>query len=210
MTRSVLAAVLGAAIIAGAAGASGGPSLLDPSSLNATAPATFNARFTTTHGTFVVQVTRSWAPKGADRFYNLVLNHFYDNQPLFRVLPGFVAQWGISSVPAIAKVWRFAYIKDDPRTHNDAKGTLDFANAGANTRTTQVFVNLAGNHILSHYPGFAPIGTITSGFSVFKHLYHGYGEDPSNHQFEITKKGGRWVHKHYPKLDWIKRARIVP
>jgi peptidyl-prolyl cis-trans isomerase A (cyclophilin A) len=211
MTRSVIAAVLAAAIISGAASASGGPSLLDPSSLNARAPATFSARFKTTKGSFVVKVKRSWAPKGADRFYNLVLNHFYDNQPLFRVLPGFVVQWGISGVPAIAKAWQFAYIKDDPKTHHDAKATIEFANAGANTRTTQVFVNLVSNYrVLKGYPGFSPFGTITSGFaSVLKQLYHGYGEGPSNNQALLTKLGAPWVHKRYPKLDWIKTARLV-
>jgi peptidyl-prolyl cis-trans isomerase A (cyclophilin A) len=210
MTRSVIAAVLTAAIICGAAIASGGPSLLDPSSLNATAPATFSARFKTTQGSFVVKVTRSWAPRGADRFYNLVLNHFYDNQPLFLVLPGVRAQWGISGVPAIAKAWQFAYIKDDPKKHADAKGTIEFANAGADTRTTQVFVNLHANDpSLKGHPGFSPFGTVTSGFGVFKRLYHGYGEGPSDNQALITAHGAPWVHKHYPKLDWIKTARLV-
>ncbi len=209
MKRSVFAAVLAAAIAVGAAGASGGPSLLNPSSLHAKAPSTFSARFTTTKGSFVVKVTRSWAPKGADRFYNLVLNHFYDNQPLFRVVPGFVVQWGISGKPAIAKAWRYAYLKDDPVTHHNAKGTITFATAGTNTRTTQVFVNLVANKQLDSYPYFAPFGTITSGFSVFTHLYHGYGEGPSNNQARITKDGASWVRRNYPKLDWIKTARLV-
>ena len=208
MKRSVLAAALAAAIAVGAAAASGGPSLTDPSSLHAKAPATFSAKFTTTKGSFVVKVTRSWAPKGADRFYNLVLNHFYDNQPLFRVIPGFAVQWGISGTPAIAKVWQHARLKDDPRTHNDAKGTIEFANAGANTRTTQVFVNLVANN-LQRYPGFSPFGTVTSGFSVLTHLYNRYGEGPSNNQAAITRYGALWVRKNYPKLDWIKTARLV-
>src|SRR5690348_12410004 len=116
MRRAVLAAALAAAIISGVATASGGPSLLHPASLHAKAPKTFSARFKTTKGTFVVKVTRSWAPRGADRFYNLVRNHFYDNQPLFRVVSGFVVQWGISMKPPIAKAWKHATIKDDPRT----------------------------------------------------------------------------------------------
>ena len=206
MTRSVLAAVLAAAIISGVAAASGGPSLLHPSSLHKKAPATFSARFKTTKGTFVVKVTRSWAPKGADRFYNLVYYHFYDNQPLFRVRPGFVVQWGISMSPPIAKAWQNATIKDDPVTHSNVKGTITFATAGKNTRTTQVFVNVGANSGLNSQ-GFSPFGTITSGLSVFAHLYHGYGDGPP--QNYMTAYGEHWVRKNYPKLDWITTARIV-
>ena len=209
MTRSVFAAVLAAGLVAGCAAASGGPSLLHPASLHAKAPATFSARFNTTKGPFVVKVSRNWAPKGADRFYNLVKNHFYDNQAIFRVLPGFVAQWGISGKPAIAKAWQNANIKDDPVTHSNLTGTITFANAGNNSRTTQVFVNLGDNTQLDSYPGhFAPFGKITSGLSVVKHLYHGYGENASAKQAQITQYGASWVHKHFPRLDWIKTARL--
>jgi len=207
--RSVIAAVLAAAIAVGVAAASGGPSLLHPSSLHKKAPAVFKAKFRTTKGSFVVTVHRKWAPKGADRFYNLVYYHFYDNQPLFRVVPGFVVQWGISGKPAIAKAWQNATLKDDPETHSNVKGTITFATAGKNTRTTQVFVNLVANTFLDGYHWFAPFGTITSGFSVFSKLYHGYKEKASNQQAEITNYGASWVRKHYPKLDWIKTARIV-
>jgi peptidyl-prolyl cis-trans isomerase A (cyclophilin A) len=207
MTRWVIAAVLAAAIVAGGALASGGPSLLHPASLHAKAPATFSAKFKTTQGAFVVTVTRKWAPRGADRFYNLVRNHFYDNQPIFRVKVGFV-QWGISGKPAIAKAWQNAAIKDDPVKRSNTKPTITFATAGKNTRTTQVFVNLVSNASLDSQ-GFAPFGTVTSGFSVFKHLYHRYGESPSNAQAYITNYGASWVHKNYPKLDWIKTARLV-
>ena len=215
MTRAALAAVLAAAIISGVAAASGGPSLLNPASLHAKAPATFKARFTTTKGPFVVKVTRSWAPKGADRFYNLIKNRFYDNQPLFRVVlkpVPFVVQWGISGNPAIAKAWQYAHLKDDPVTHSNAKGTITFANAGKNTRTTQVFVNLVSNTFLDNtkrYPGFAPFGVIKSGFSVFKHLYAGYGEGPTQYQSSLTRYGEKWVRRWYPKLDWIKTARLA-
>jgi peptidyl-prolyl cis-trans isomerase A (cyclophilin A) len=202
MTRPVIAAVLAAAIISGAATACGG------SSHGGQTPATFSARFTTTKGPFVVTVTRSWAPIGADRFYNLVRDHFYDNQPLFRVLPGFVVQWGISGKPAVTKVWQNANIKDDRVTQSNTKGTITFATSGADSRTTQVFVNLAPNASLDNM-GFAPFGTITSGFSVLKRLYSGYGESASNNQAQITNNGAAWVHKNYPKLDWIKTARLV-
>jgi peptidyl-prolyl cis-trans isomerase A (cyclophilin A) len=209
MTKAVLAAVLAAALISGVAAASGGPSLLHPASLHARAPATFSARFTTTKGAFVVKVTRRWAPRGADRFYNLVKNHFYDNQPIFRVVRGFVAQWGISGKPAIAKVWQYANIKDDPVKHHNTKGTITFASRMTrNSRTTQVFVNLVSNPRLD--PDFAPFGTVTSGFSVFKLLYHGKQSKEANlNQEGITYYGAAWVHKHFPKLDWIKNARLV-
>lgn len=202
MTRSIIAAALAAAIISGAATACGG------SSHEGQVPATFSARFDTTKGPFVVQVTRSWAPKGADRFYELVHDHFYDNQPIFRVYQGFVVQWGISGTPAIAKKWQDATIKDDPVTHSNTKGTITFATSGPNSRTTQVFVNLASNTSLDSQ-GFSPFGTVTSGFSVFNHLYAGYGEDASNNQANITQYGAAWVHENYPNLDWIKTARLV-
>jgi peptidyl-prolyl cis-trans isomerase A (cyclophilin A) len=212
MTKAVIAAALAAAIISGVAAASGGPSLLHPASLHAKAPATFKARFETTKGTFVVKVTRKWAPKGADRFYNLVKYHFYDNQPLFRVElkpKPFVVQWGISMKPPIAKVWQKATIKDDPVTHTNAKGTITFATAGPNTRTTQLFVNLANNSFLNG-EGFSPFGTVTSGFSVFSQLYHGkQSAEATRDQAGLTNFGAKYVRKHYPKLDWIKTARLV-
>jgi peptidyl-prolyl cis-trans isomerase A (cyclophilin A) len=208
MMRSGLAAVLAVAIISGAAAACGGSSSPHPASRPGTAPATFSAKFTTTKGSFVVTVTRSWAPKGADRFYSLVRNHFYDNQPIFRVLPGFVVQWGISGTPAVAKAWQNATIKDDPVNHSNVKGTITFATSGPNSRTTQLFVNLGPNASLDSQ-GFSPFGTVTSGFSVLNHLYSGYGESASNDQASITNYGAAWVHKKYPQLDWIKTARLV-
>jgi len=217
MMRTFIAAALGAAFLVGATGCGGSSSssppppsaLLHPSSLSKTAPATFKAEFTTTQGAFVVTVKRSWAPLGADRFYNLVYNHFYDDQPLFRVLPGFVTQWGISGTPAIAKAWQNATIKDDPVTHHNAQGTITFATGGPNTRTTQVFVNLVSNASQLDSMGFALFGTITSGLSVFANLYSGYGEGPSNSQNLIVQKGADWIRTNYPKLDWVKTARIV-
>jgi peptidyl-prolyl cis-trans isomerase A (cyclophilin A) len=211
MKRTIIAAVLGA-IALGAAGCGGGSSpptssaLLHPSSLNKTAPDTFKAEFTTTQGSFVVTVTRSWAPLGADRFYNLVSNHYYDDQPLFRVLPGFVVQWGISGTPAIAKAWESATIEDDPVAHSNDTGTITFATSGPNSRTTQVFVNLAANSSLDSQ-GFSPFGTVTSGFSVFTDLYSGYGD--TFDQGTFTQSGASWVHTNFPKLDWIQSARIV-
>jgi peptidyl-prolyl cis-trans isomerase A (cyclophilin A) len=207
MKRALLAAIAAAAIAAGAAAASG-PSLLHPASLHAKAPAVFRAEFTTTKGPFVVTVHRKWAPRGADRFYNLVLAGFYDQQRLFRVVPGFVVQWGISGTPKIAKAWQNANIQDDRVRHTNARGTIDFADAGPNTRSTQVFVNLGANTQLDA-DGFAPFGVVTSGFATLEHLYHGYGERPTADQGQMTQQGEAFFRKHFPKLDRILKARVL-
>lgn len=207
MKRTFLAAILAAVVVSGAAVAAG-PSLLHPASLHAKAPAVFRARFTTTKGPFVVTVHRRWAPRGADRFYNLVSAGFYDRQRLFRVVPGFVVQWGISGNPRISRAWQNATIRDDPVHHTNSRGTIVFADAGPNTRTTQVFVNLGANTQLGG-EGFAPFGVVTSGFATLKHLYHGYGERPSNDQAQITQQGEAFFRKHFPKLDRILTARVL-
>jgi peptidyl-prolyl cis-trans isomerase A (cyclophilin A) len=209
MKRALLAAVLVAAIAVGVAGATT-PSLLYPSTIHKTAPATFKVKFVTTKGPFVITVTRSWAPIGADRFYSLVYYHYYDNEPIFRVLPAYIAQWGINMHPPIAKAWRYATIRDEnpPSTHKNLRGTVAFTVAGAHTRATQIFVNLRDN--LSFGPKFAPIGKITSGMNLWHLLYHGYGEGPQSNQAGMIRYGAWWVKKYYPKLDWIKTARIVP
>lgn len=206
MKRAFFAAALAAAIVAGAAAASG-PTLTNPSSLHDKAPATFSAKFVTTKGDFVVSVTRSWAPIGADRFYNLVKYHFYDNQPIFRVQPGFLVQWGINMKPPVAKAWKTAYIKDEPMVHKDATGTIAFAHVLGvkNSRTTQLFVNLKFNNLGPSFPAF---GTITSGLDVFKKFYNDGGKANAN-QAGMTKYGAWWVHKYFPKLDWIKTATLV-
>jgi peptidyl-prolyl cis-trans isomerase A (cyclophilin A) len=205
--RTLLAAVAAAAVVAGVAAASG-PSLLHPASLHAKAPAVFRVRFTTTKGPFVVTVHRKWAPRGADRFYNLARAGFYDQQRLFRVIPGFVVQWGISGAPKISKAWQNATIRDDPVKHSNKRGTIVFADAGPNTRTTQVFVNL-GNNAKLDGQGFAPFGLVTSGFATLKHLYHGYGEGPSNDQQQITQQGEAFLRKHFPKLDRILKTHVL-
>lgn len=207
MKRGFLVALVAAAVAAGTAGASS-PSLLHPASLHAKAPAVFRARFTTTKGTFVVTVHRAWAPRGADRFYNLVRAGFYDGQRLFRVVPGFVVQWGISGTPKISKAWHNATIHDDPVRHTNAKGTIVFADAGPNTRTTQLFVNLAANTNLDS-SGFAPFGVVTTGFSTLRHLYSGYGEKPTGEQAQMEQQGEPFFRKHFPKLDRILRARVL-
>ncbi len=188
------------------------PSLLKPSSLNEQAPATFKAKFTTTKGDFVVEVKRSWSPLGADRFYNLVKNHFYDGAAFFRVLPGFVVQFGISANPEISRVWVSAYVKDDHGTQSNLEGYLTFATSGPNTRTTQVFINLGDNQSLDRM-GFSPFGKVIEGMDVVEKFYSGYGEGaPSGKgpdQSRLTNEGKAYLDKSFPLLDSIKTAVIV-
>ena len=180
--------------------------LLHPASLNAKAPDTYEVKFTTTKGDFVVRVTRAWAPLGADRFYNLVQHGFFTDAAFFRLVPGFVVQFGLSADPAVNKVWRSANIKDDPVTQSNRPGTLTFATAGPNTRTTQLFINYGNNASLDGQ-GFAPFGKVTSGMDVVQKLYSGYGERPD--QGAITMQGKAYIDKNFPNLDRIKSASIV-
>jgi len=188
------------------------PSLLKPSSLNEQAPATFKAKFTTTKGDFVVEVRRSWSPLGADRFYNLVKNHFYDGAAFFRVLPGFMAQFGLSANPEISRVWASANIKDDPVTQSNLEGYLTFATAGPNTRTTQVFINYGSNQSLDSQ-GFAPFGKVVEGMNVVRKFYSGYGEGAPGgkgpDQSRLTNEGKAYLDKSFPRLDSIKTAVVV-
>ena len=182
------------------------PALLHPASLTEKAPATYDVKFTTSKGDFVVQVTRSWAPLGADRFYNLVKHGYFNGAAFFRVVPGFIVQFGLSADPAVNKVWRTANIKDDPVTQSNKPGTLTFATAGPNTRTTQLFINF-GNNAALDAQGFAPFGTVTSGMDVVRGIYSAYGEMPD--QQAITLQGKAYLEKSFPNLDTIKSTTIV-
>jgi peptidyl-prolyl cis-trans isomerase A (cyclophilin A) len=186
--------------------------LLRPALLKEKAPDEYKVQFSTTRGDFVVTVTRAWAPLGADRFYNLVKHHFYDNASFFRVLPNFMAQFGISAYPAVNAVWENANIKDDPVTQSNTRGYITFATGGPNTRTTQVFINFGDNKRLDH-DGFAPFGRVTEGMNVADMFYDQYGEGaPSGggpDQNQIQKQGKPYLDKGWPKLDFIKTATII-
>ena len=198
-----------AALAGGGAAAAPNPALLHPSTLDAKAPAVFRARFTTTKGVFVVTVHRAWAPRGADRFYNLVRARFYDGDRLFRVVPGFVVQFGISPSPKVSAAWLNATIRDDRVRRSNTRGTVTFAAATApDPRTTQVFVNLGSNAFLDSQ-GFAPFGQVTSDMTAIAKLYHGYGDKPTNAQGEISAQGEAFVKRAFPKLDRILTARVV-
>jgi peptidyl-prolyl cis-trans isomerase A (cyclophilin A) len=196
-----------AAAVTGAAAAAP-PQLLHPASLHAKAPATYRVSFATTRGTFVVTVHRAWSPLGADRFYNLVHARFFDGVTFFRVVENFVVQFGISGDPKVAAAWQQAAIKDDPVKVSNTPGTITFATAGPDTRTTQVFLNLGSNASLDGQ-GFSPFGRVTSGMSVVNRLYGGYGEQPTGDQQQITTQGDAYLRKQYPKLDHIRTARIL-
>jgi peptidyl-prolyl cis-trans isomerase A (cyclophilin A) len=183
------------------------PSLLNPASLKAKAPAVFKAKFTTTAGDFVVEVHRDWAPLGADRFYNLVRYGYFTNAAFFRVVPGFVVQFGLSADPAVNKVWDAARIQDDPVVQSNKRGNLVFATAGPNTRTTQLFINYADNARLDRM-GFAPFGAVVEGMDVVDKIYPGYGESPR--QDLITNQGDAYLKASFPRIDKIRLAQVLP
>jgi len=175
------------------------------------APPTYKVRFDTSKGPFVVQVTRAWAPQGADRFYSLVKSGFFDDVRFFRVISGFMVQFGINGDPRIAAPWRSATIKDDPVKQSNKRGTITFATAGPDSRTSQVFINFADNSPLDRQ-GFSPFGQVTSGMSVVDALYSGYGEGaPSGRgpeQGRIQREGNAYLKKDFPNLDYVKKATI--
>lgn len=188
--------------------------LLDPDSeaMNQTAPDVFYAKFETSKGEFTVEVRREWAPNGADRFYNLVQNGFYDGVRFFRVLDGFMAQFGISGDPQLSATWRARPIPDDPVQATNTRGYVAYAMAGPNTRTTQVFINYGDNSMLDGQ-GFAPFGMVVSGMDVVDALHADYGEGaprgsgPS--QVRIQTEGNSYLESEFPQLDYVERASIA-
>jgi peptidyl-prolyl cis-trans isomerase A (cyclophilin A) len=182
--------------------------LRNPSQLNAKAPDLYKAKFDTSQGIFIVEVHRDWAPIGADRFYNLVKNGFYDNCRFFRVLEGFMAQWGMTGVPAIDAVWTNANIKDDPVKQSNKRGYVTFAKASIpNSRSTQVFINYRDNGRLDA-DDFAPFGQVTEGMEVVDKLHSVRGNEPD--QGRIRSEGNAYLAKSFPQLDYIKKATIEP
>ena len=191
--------------------AAGPNKLLTPASLNAKAPETYKVKFDTSKGMFVVEVHRDWAPLGADRFYNLVRNGFYNDVRFFRVLNGFMAQFGMNGTPAVQKVWGSAQqLKDDQVKQSNKRGYITFANAGPNSRSTQVFINMVDNQFLDPEPmHFAPFGQVVEGMEVVDMLYSGYGRQNVPDQQRITNEGNTYLTKEYPKLDYVKTATIA-
>jgi peptidyl-prolyl cis-trans isomerase A (cyclophilin A) len=205
MKKTMFAAV--AMLATAAAFAGQAPAALkNPASLTEQAPATYKAGFDTSAGTFVITVHRAWAPNGADRFYNLVKNGFFDETRFFRVVPNFMVQFGINGDPAIASAWMPARLKDDPAAgHSNKKGLVTFATSGPNSRTTQVFINFKDNGFLDAQ-GFTPFGEVTTGMDVVEKITDQYGEKPN--QGSIQAQGNSYLKASFPKLDYVKKATI--
>ncbi|TNF32101.1 MAG: peptidylprolyl isomerase [Deltaproteobacteria bacterium] len=187
----------------------------DPSKLNEQAPDSFKVKLVTTKGDVVVEVHRDWAPRGADRFYNLVKNGYYTDIAFFRVIQTprpFMAQFGISGDPALNPIWREARIDDDPVKETNTRGRITFATAGPNTRTTQLFINYGNNSNLDGM-GFAPFGEVVSGMEVVDSLYGGYGEGSPRgrgpDQGKLQAEGNPYLKASFPELDYLKSAEIA-
>jgi peptidyl-prolyl cis-trans isomerase A (cyclophilin A) len=195
-----------------AAPAGAGAALRDPSRATEKAPDRFLVRFETTKGPFVVEVTRAWAPRGADRFYNLVKAGYYDDVAFFRVISDFMVQFGIHGDPRVSAVWREARIPDDPVTQSNTRGTVTYATAGPDTRTTQMFINFKDNSFLDSQ-GFAPFGRVVEGMAVVDSLYAGYGEGGPRgrgpDQGRAQAEGNAYIRGSFPKLDFVKTARLA-
>jgi len=183
----------------------------NPAALNEQAPAVYKAKFDTSKGAFVIEVHRAWAPGGADRFYNLVKNGYYDNVRFFRVIEGFMVQFGINGDPAVNAKWRTAAIPDDKVAQSNTRGMITFATSGPNSRTTQVFINFADNTNLDRM-GFAPFGKVVSGMNVVDRLYAGYGEGAPNgngpDQGRIQTQGNTYLNRDFPRMDFVRKATI--
>ena len=184
-----------------------GGKLRDPAQLTEQAPATYRARFVTSKGAFVVQVTRDWAPLAADRFYNLVRNGFYDGTRFFRVRPGFMAQFGLHGDPDVQSAWRTANLRDEKPVQSNTRGKVSFAQESApNTRFTMVFINYVDNSYLDA-SGFAPFGEVVTGMDVVDKLNGEYA-NPQPDQRRILREGNAYLTAEFPRLDVIKKATI--
>jgi cyclophilin family peptidyl-prolyl cis-trans isomerase len=189
------------------------PALLNPSLAKEKAPAQFRVKFETTKGPFVAQVTRASAPLGADRFYNLVKMGYYNDVAFFRVVDGFMAQFGIHGDPKVNEKWESASINDDPTRESNLRGAITFAaRTVPNSRTTQLFINFGDNSQLDSR-GFAPFAKVVEGMEVVDQLYKGYGEGAPNgggpRQDLAQSQGNSYLRAQFPKLDFIKRASVV-
>lgn len=189
------------------------PDFTDPGKLTAKAPESFQALFETTKGKFTVEVTRSESPNGADRFYNLVRSGYFHDIAFFRVIPGFMCQFGIHGDPKVSAKWRDANIPDDAVKASNTRGAITFADAGPNTRSTQLFINFGDNSNLDGM-GFSPFGKVIEGMDVVDKINGEYGEGaPGGNgpdQGRIQMEGNAYLKKDFPRLDYIKSVTLVP
>ena len=189
--------------------------LLDPGSSfwETPAPRVFDVRVETSKGNFVLQIERAWAPRGADRFYNLARAGFFDDSRFSRVVPRFIAQFGVPGDPAVGAVWQHRTFPDDSVAHSNVRGTIAFAMTGPNTRTTQLYISLVDNVRLDAQ-GFSPIGRVVEGMAVVDSLYSGYGENSgggvrAGKQAPLFSGGNAYIDREYPKLDRLIRMTII-
>jgi len=187
--------------------------LLYPARFTETAPDSFRVRFTTSKGDFVVKVHRSWAPIGADRFYNLAKAGFYDDARVYRVLEGFMVQFGLNGDALVNAQWKNKVLVDDPVTESNKRGRMTFAKGGPTSRTTEVFVNYRDNPSLDGR-GFAPFGEVVEGMDVVDSFYSGYGDGPPRgegpYQAQVQARGNAYLDAQFPLLDRIEKAVIEP
>jgi peptidyl-prolyl cis-trans isomerase A (cyclophilin A) len=201
------AAAAALALTVAVAGQADKAKLLTPAALTEKAPATYRVNFDTSKGLVVVTVHRDWAPNGADRFYNLVKNGFYDEVRFFRVVPNFMVQFGMNGNPAVTAAWRSMILADDPVKQSNKRGYITFANTGQpNSRGTQVFINYRDNPSLDKQR-FAPFGEVTQGMDVVDKINAEHREKPD--QASITSQGNAYLTKTFPTLDYIKTATVV-
>jgi peptidyl-prolyl cis-trans isomerase A (cyclophilin A) len=209
--RRLLITLMSALALAALAAPASAQDLTNPAALREQAPPVYKAKFDTTKGAFVIEVHRDWAPTGADRFYNLVKNGFYDNVRFFRVITGFMVQFGIHGDPKVSAPWREAQLKDDPVKQSNKRGYITYAMAGPNTRTSQVFINFGDNGSLDSQ-GFSPFGRVVTGMEVVDKLNAEYGEGAPRgrgpDQSRMQMEGNAYLTKDFAKLDYVKKATI--
>ena len=214
MTRftSILSAAVLVAVLVGAADekkpvAKGAKAVAAPKPTPPKGPESYRVKFVTSCGDFVVEVTRKWAPRGADRFHEAVTGGFYDECRFFRVVPNFVVQFGINGDPKVQRKWRLANLKDDPAAgKSNLKGMVTFATAGANTRTTQLFINIKDNKFLDQM-GCTPFGKVVEGMTAIAKINAEYGGKAN--QGVIQSEGTAYLKAEFPRMDYIKTARVV-
>jgi peptidyl-prolyl cis-trans isomerase A (cyclophilin A) len=213
LAMRLLAVVLLSSLALGLGACGGSKPAPETSASREPVPSTYRVQFATRKGVVTVQVNKDWAPEGAERFYRLVRLHFYDDARFFRVIRNFIVQFGINGDPAVEARWRSMTIQDDPVRQSNTRGRITFATSGPNTRTTQVFINLADNSRLDAR-GFAPFGEVVEGMDVVDRFYDAYGEGAPQgqgpDQEKIETQGNTYLEANFPRLDFIKSARVVP
>lgn len=172
------------------------------------APDLFKVNLDTSKGPVVIEVHRDWAPLGADRFYTLVKTGYLDNARFFRTIPNFMTQFGLAADPKVTARWNGSELSDEPVRQSNVRGMVTFAKAGPNTRTTQMFINIGNGNARLDKDGFAPFGRVISGIDNVDEFYNEYGDSPV--QSLITQQGNAYLEQAFPKLDYIKTARLAP